>query len=257
MCSNDRRARPAPGFTLIELLVVIGIIGVLSAVLLPVLRTAMQAGGSAACKSNLRQMQLAYQMYLDDHGGRFFPYQQDDAGGRTLWYWGLGEQGPEGTRAIDKTKARLAPYFPQVGRVEICPSLPYKAPYFKRKFDIASYGYGLNAYLLSDLPQAKKCGVFLADQIRNPCDTITWADAIQVNTWQAPASAQNPMLEEWYYLDKNDPPKFHFRHNGLCNCAFADGSVRSFKPNRLDQRCDGLSGYIEPPGEDYYLRTIK
>src|SRR2546425_9551782 len=29
------------------------------------------------------------------------------------------------------------------------------------------------------------------------------ADAAQVNTWQAPASPSNPMLEEWYYVDNS------------------------------------------------------
>src|SRR5262249_24817694 len=50
---------PSPAFTLLELLVVIAIIGVLSALILPVLGRVKESGRGAACLSNLHQIGVA------------------------------------------------------------------------------------------------------------------------------------------------------------------------------------------------------
>jgi prepilin-type N-terminal cleavage/methylation domain-containing protein/prepilin-type processing-associated H-X9-DG protein len=56
-------------FTLIELLVGIAIIGVLAALLLPVLGRAKARAQGVVCLSNFKQLNLAWQMYADDHDG--------------------------------------------------------------------------------------------------------------------------------------------------------------------------------------------
>jgi prepilin-type N-terminal cleavage/methylation domain-containing protein/prepilin-type processing-associated H-X9-DG protein len=70
-----RRTR---AFTLIELLVVIAIIGILAAMLFPVFARARESARKIQCLSNVKNIALAFQMYLTDYD-RFPPYLTDSA----------------------------------------------------------------------------------------------------------------------------------------------------------------------------------
>lgn len=63
----EKAALPNPAFTLVELLVVIAVIAILAALLLPALAKAKASAQTAACKSNLRQLGIALQLYVDDY----------------------------------------------------------------------------------------------------------------------------------------------------------------------------------------------
>ena len=59
------------GFTLIELLVVIAIIGILSSVVLASLNTAREKSRDAKRISDIKQIQLALELYADSNGGAY------------------------------------------------------------------------------------------------------------------------------------------------------------------------------------------
>ncbi|MCP4594658.1 MAG: prepilin-type N-terminal cleavage/methylation domain-containing protein [bacterium] len=58
------------GFTLVELLVVVSIIALLIAILLPSLKKARDQAKDASCRSNLHQLGIAIQYYMQDNADR-------------------------------------------------------------------------------------------------------------------------------------------------------------------------------------------
>jgi prepilin-type N-terminal cleavage/methylation domain-containing protein/prepilin-type processing-associated H-X9-DG protein len=76
MQPRPKNAGHSTAFSLLELLVVMAIISTLAALLLPALRSAKDAGRRAACLSNLHQIGVALQLYVQDNNNRL-PYMRD------------------------------------------------------------------------------------------------------------------------------------------------------------------------------------
>ncbi len=239
-------SRPSPiasrlfAFTLIELLIVIAIIAILAAMLLPTLARSKATAQRIKCVSNLHQLGLATQMYWDDNAGKCFRFtsgmakNEQGLSGQRFWFgWMEGSHVAEGERAFDPTTGALWPYLEGRG-VELCPSLNYMTGQVKLKARGAAYGYGYNLHLST---MTSKPPVPVSN-ITRTSDTVLLADSAQVNTFQSPASPENPMLEEFYYVSTNrNEATAHFRHAQKASAVFADGHVAMEKVDdgSLDQ----------------------
>jgi len=69
--SRDGHKGSASAFTLIELLVVIAVVAIMAALLLPALAKTKEQARGTACRSNMKQLALAFLMYSEDNEDTF------------------------------------------------------------------------------------------------------------------------------------------------------------------------------------------
>src|SRR5664279_4686188 len=76
-------------FTLIELLVVIAIIAILAALLLPALASAKAKAWRIQCTSQMRQLGVGFNLFVDEHDDRYPPAGYGTSAGQLSWTVGL------------------------------------------------------------------------------------------------------------------------------------------------------------------------
>lgn len=226
MCYKQRRL--IKGFTLVELLVVIAVIALLMGILLPALNKARGAARRIVCQSNLRQLALAWNAYLDENEGAFF--QRISAN--------LNYGGWKGNGILGEPDRPLNKYFnlPLVeenendARIFRCPADRGGAPgpwRDEKVYHVYGTSYNTNIFIIGrdacgafspktailDAEINKRLSGVSIDDVANPSRLLLIGDYGWINQWR-PGSQPNKELVEWH--NKTD----------CFNLAFLDSHVK-------------------------------
>jgi prepilin-type N-terminal cleavage/methylation domain-containing protein/prepilin-type processing-associated H-X9-DG protein len=232
---------PSSAFTLIELLVVISIIAILAALLLPALGKAKLKAQEAGCLSNHRQLQLCWQMYIDDNADALPPNTAFNAGGSGLgprddWVvsgdaWLQGNAWTD-TNLTNIRQGLLFPYNKSVG-IYKCPadrSTVRDQGRIPRTRSVSMNMYMNVRPVPSDSDYAR-CWHKLA-QIRNPSPTkaMVFIDEHEKSIQQSAFGINAP--NQWWLFGTGLWTWISFpatRHHNGCTFSFADGHVEPWR----------------------------
>jgi len=212
--------------------VVVAIIAILAAMLLPALQGAKEKSRAASCLNNLKQIGLAFAMYLDDYGGTYPAWVEGDS----VWGQFVGHYETDGTAGpYAGCFARIYPYLGGRGkwRIFVCPSDPVK----RDLTDTSSNGgngtgasYGMNAScggngglgFMGWAGAPTSCGgpaewVRQSD-LRWPAETCTVADVRGYDNSSIPFGLLYRPWSGWSAL-------YTPRHAGGVNVLYCDGHV--------------------------------
>lgn len=230
------------GFTLIELLVVISIIALLLAILMPALSMVKEKAKSLLCRSNLRQISLAFVMYAMNNDDKSMEFTHDPG---KYWFHEIAPFLGDG----DFKKLTAAGIEAQM-KISLCPSAPklldesaafaYGDMNHTWHFMNTSGSYGLNLWFLPEGTAAAGFAPGLPGFDMNVFRKIAEAKS------DTPLVADSVWVGSWPYEDNDVPPdltkgftghavarfmgRFCIdRHNMKVNVGFIDGHSEGIK----------------------------
>lgn len=222
-CSSSRR-----GFTLIEILVVIAIIALLAALLFPVFARAREGARTKVCLSNMKQLGLGFQQYLNDYGKRYpgaGQYQKWGGLGQSIGtklpdgissgHWVKGFNDDNTAHSGSGKLAYLDDYKPSGNKADVAGGALY--PYIK----------SAQVYVCPSNPDGEQkgltysmnCAITGMHDVRmtQPSDIILLVDEDKANDGF------------WYAINSTSSTDALTQiHNGGGNLLFADGHVKFY-----------------------------
>ena len=215
------------GFTLIELLLVVAIISLLLAILLPAVNKARGIANRIACQHNLKQLALAWHVYLDDHDGQFY---QLDQNAYFLYGGWKGDNSPIPNRRKPLNKYVGLPEIVESradAKVFRCPS--DNGTIGKLMYDEVGTSYQTNMLLIGEgrvLPLPNDPGLRLTNGINNRL--------LNLNRSQVANPARLLLIGDYgsgYQWLPSPYPRGVTWHDRCChyNVAFLDGHVEFLK----------------------------